>query len=157
MKITLISIGKTDEQYLREGIANYILRLRRYLTLDIVELPGLKNAGSLGKDQYKTKEADMLTSKWPKADLVVLLDERGKELTSVGFSEYIQENTLRGKSHIAFIIGGPYGFTKEIEAKAGGKISLSKMTFNHQMVRLFFLEQLYRAMSILNNEPYHNE
>lgn len=157
MKITLISIGKTDETYLREGIANYVIRLKRYLTLSIVELPGLKNAGSLGKDQYKAKEAELLFAKWPKADLVILLDEKGKEFSSVGFSEYLQESALRGKSHIAFIIGGPYGFTKEIQAKAGGKISLSKMTFNHQMVRLFFLEQLYRAMTIINNEPYHNE
>jgi len=157
MKITIISIGKTDESYIREGLANYSLRLKRYMNLEVLDLPGLKNAGSLGKEQYKAKEAELLLSKWPKADLVILLDEKGREFSSVGFAEYLQESTLRGKSHIAFIIGGPFGFSKDIEAKAGAKISLSKMTFNHQMVRLFFLEQLYRAMSILNNEPYHNE
>ncbi|MEI6576073.1 MAG: 23S rRNA (pseudouridine(1915)-N(3))-methyltransferase RlmH [Bacteroidota bacterium] len=157
MKLSLIAIGKTDDSYLKEGIAHYAMRLKRYLTLEIIELPGLKNAGSLGKEQYKAKEAEMLFAKWPKADIVCLLDENGKSYTSVEFAEYLQASTLRGKSHLAFIIGGPYGFTKEAEARADHKISLSKMTFNHQMVRLFFVEQVYRAMSILNKEPYHNE
>jgi 23S rRNA (pseudouridine1915-N3)-methyltransferase len=157
MKVTLLSIGKTDDTWIREGISQYTKRLNRYLTLEVVDLPGLKNAGSLGKEQYRQKEASLLLSKWPKADLVCLLDEKGRQFTSVGFSEFIQSSTLRGKSHLAFIIGGPFGFADDIYAKADQKISLSSMTFNHQMVRLFFIEQLYRAMSILNNEPYHNE
>jgi 23S rRNA (pseudouridine1915-N3)-methyltransferase len=157
MKVTLLSIGKTDDAWIREGISQYTRRLGRYLSLDILELPGLKNAGSLGREQYKQKEAQLLLAKWPKADLVCLLDEKGRQYTSVGFSEFLQQSTLRGKSHLVFIIGGPFGFADEIYEKADQKISLSAMTFNHQMVRLFFLEQLYRAMSILHNEPYHNE
>ena len=156
MNIKLIVVSKTDSQYLQTGIDEYIGRLRHYCDFEMVVVPALKNAGRMSPDEMKNKEGELILKQLEKVDQVVLLDEHGVEYTSVGFSDYLQKQMNAGVRTLAFVIGGAYGFSKEVYAAANHKVSLSQMTFNHQMVRLFFLEQLYRAHTILRHEKYHN-
>lgn len=156
MKIKLLTIGKTNKSYFLEGEQEYQKRLSKYIQFEKTELPDVKNAKALSENQIKTEEGKIILSKLDKSTLLVLLDENGKEFTSAGFASWMREEMNRGHKSITFVIGGAYGFSQEIYDQAKLKISLSQMTFNHQMVRMFFIEQVYRAFSILNNEPYHH-
>lgn len=157
MKITLLSIGKTDDAYIKEGIDKYLKRLKHYTKLELVDLPELKNTKALTQDQQKTKEAELLLKKIAPTDFVILLDEKGAEFSSSQFAAYLDKKAISSTSSIIFIIGGPYGFDTSVYQRANDKLSLSRMTFSHQMVRLFFVEQLYRAYTIIKGEPYHHE
>lgn len=157
MNIKLIVISKTDVPYLQTGIDEYISRLKHYCDFELVVIPALKNLGKASPEEIKEKEGELILKQLAKVDQTVLLDEHGKEYTSVGFSEYIQKQMNAGTRTLAFVIGGAFGFSPAVYAAATHRISLSQMTFNHQMVRLFFLEQLYRAFTILRHEKYHNE
>lgn len=157
MKITLLSIGKTEEKYLLQGIDIYLKRLKHYIKLKILELPELKNTKGLSQDQQKTKEAELVLKKITATDFVVLLDERGQELSSFQFADLLSKRMLASTQNLVFVIGGPYGFDTSVYQRANEKLSLSKLTFSHQMVRLFFVEQVYRAFTILKGEPYHHE
>ena len=156
MKLKIILVGKTEEDYLKKGVDIYQKRLKNYLPLEIVEIPALKNTKKLSIEQQKVKEGELILQKLEKSDLVVLLDEGGKEFSSMGFSKYFQNKMNSGIKSLCLIIGGPYGFSAEVYSKAQQKIALSQMTFSHQMIRLLLFEQCYRAMSILRNEPYHH-
>ncbi len=157
MKITLLSIGRTTDKYLLEGIDKYLQRLKHYVVFKTVELPELKNTKSLSQEQQKSKEAALILKNLNTADYLILLDEKGASLSSVDFSAFLNKKMVGGIQHLVFIIGGPYGFDSSIYNRADYQISLSKMTFSHQMVRLFFVEQLYRAYTILKGEPYHHQ
>ena len=157
MKILLLVVGKTTESYFSEAIKEYSERLKHYITFDMEVIPDLKNMKNLSFDQQKEKEADMILKCLSPGDYIVLLDERGKEYSSLKFSEYIEHKMHTVPKRLVFVIGGPYGFSQRVYSTAQEKISLSKMTFSHQMIRMIFIEQLYRAMTILNNEPYHHE
>ena len=156
MNIKLIVVSKTDVLYLQTGIDEYITRLRHYCDFELVTIPALKNLGKASSEEVKEREGQLILKQLEKVDYAVLLDEHGREYTSVGFSEFLQKQMNAGIRTLAFVIGGAYGFSPAIYAAAPAKISLSQMTFNHQMVRLFFLEQLYRAHTILRHEKYHN-
>lgn len=156
MKITLIAIGKTEEKYLIEGIEKYFKRLKHYISFQIVIIPDIKNVKNLSQDQQKEKEGLSILKNIQNSDTVILLDEEGKNLTSVGFSEQLNKFMIASVQHLVYVIGGPYGFSDAVYNRSNDKLSLSKMTFSHQMVRLFFVEQLYRAFTILRNEPYHH-
>lgn len=157
MKITLLSLGKTEERYLMEGIDLYLKRLKHYIKLEFLEIPELKNTKGLSQDQQKTKEAEPILKKLNSTDYVVLLDERGSELSSLQFADLLNKRMLASTQNLVFIIGGPYGFDNSVYQRANEKLSLSKLTFSHQMVRLFMVEQVYRAFTILKGEPYHHE
>ena len=157
MTIKLIVVGKTDEQYIQEGIDVYFKRLKHYVNFDIVAIPALKDQKGASPEEVKEREAALILKQTEKADRIVLLDEHGTQHTSVGFSQYMQKQMNAGVRNLVFVIGGAFGFAPSVYAAAHDKISLSAMTFNHQMVRLFFVEQLYRAFTILHHEPYHNE
>ncbi|WP_104382554.1 23S rRNA (pseudouridine(1915)-N(3))-methyltransferase RlmH [Sphingobacterium sp. HMA12] len=157
MKITLLCIGKTDDKYLIEGIDKYIKRLKFYVNFNIIVIPDIKNSKSLSEEQQKDKEAGLILKQLQAQDMVILLDEFGKEFRSLDFSAYLEKMMVNSVQHMVFIIGGPYGFDQKIYDRANSKMSLSKMTFSHQMIRLFFTEQLYRAFSIMKGEPYHHE
>lgn len=156
MNIKLIVVGKTDIPYLQTGIDEYTSRLRHYCDFELVIIPALKNLGKASPEEVKEQEGRLILKQVEKADQVVLLDEHGKELSSVGFSEWLQRQMNAGTRTLAFVIGGAFGFSPDVYAVAQHKMSLSQLTFNHQMVRLFFLEQLYRAHTILRHEKYHN-
>ncbi len=156
MKITLLVVGKTTDKYLIEGIEKYTKRLIHYCKFQIIEIPELKNTKSLSEEQQKEKEAELIFQKITTTDHVILLDEQGKQFTSIEFSKEINKWMNQSVSSVVFLIGGPYGFDQKIKNRANAEISLSKMTFSHQMVRLFFVEQIYRAYSILKGEPYHH-
>ncbi len=157
MTIKLLTIGKTDDAALQNLIDTYVNRLGHYNKFELEIIPDLKKTKNLSLDQQKTAEGKLILDKLSPSDFVVLLDENGKQFSSEGFSEYIQKRLNSGMKQLIFIIGGPYGFSEEVYSRANGKLSLSKMTFSHQMVRLFFVEQLYRAFTILRNEPYHHK
>ncbi|MCU4164754.1 23S rRNA (pseudouridine(1915)-N(3))-methyltransferase RlmH [Carboxylicivirga caseinilyticus] len=157
MKIELVMIGKTDEKYLIQGIEKYLQRLKHYISFKMTTIPDLKNTKNLSEDQQKKLEGDQILSQLQPGDQLILLDENGKEFNSVGFSDFIEKKMISGLKRLVFVIGGPYGFSDEVYKKANQKISMSQMTFSHQMVRLFFTEQVYRAMTILKNEPYHHQ
>jgi 23S rRNA (pseudouridine1915-N3)-methyltransferase len=157
MKILLLVIGKTDENYLTEGIHKYCKRLRHYIGFDFEEILDLKNRKSLSESQQKKQEGILIISKLKAGDKLILLDDKGKDFSSLGFSEHLQQQMNSGIKRLVFVVGGPYGFDESVYAKAQAKLSLSKMTFSHQMIRLFFVEQVYRALTILKNEPYHHE
>lgn len=157
MKITLLSVGKTEEKYLNQGIEIYLKRLKHYIKLEIIEIPEPKNTKGLDQDQQKAKEAELILKKLSSTDFVVLLDERGQEIPSLQFADLLNKRMLASTQNLVFIIGGPYGFDHSVYQRANEKLSLSKLTFSHQMVRLFFVEQVYRAFTILKNEPYHHE
>jgi 23S rRNA (pseudouridine1915-N3)-methyltransferase len=157
MKITFLTVGKTDETYLKEGIDKYVKRLKHYTRLSIVEIDELKNARSLSQEQQKAKEREQILKKISPLDHLILLDENGMQLSSQQFAAYIDKKALGSADHLVFVVGGPYGFDRAVYDRANDKISLSAMTFSHQMVRLFFVEQLYRAFTILKGEPYHHQ
>ncbi|KIA94200.1 50S rRNA methyltransferase [Pedobacter kyungheensis] len=156
MKITLIAIGKTEDKYLIEGIDKYINRLKHYINFSFLAIPDVKNVKNLSEAQQKAKEAELLHKQINNGDMVILLDEKGKKYSSVEFSNYLNKQMIGSVQHLIFIIGGPYGFDESIYKRANSLISLSDMTFSHQMIRLFFVEQLYRGFSILKGEPYHH-
>ncbi|MHA4894472.1 23S rRNA (pseudouridine(1915)-N(3))-methyltransferase RlmH [Pedobacter sp. PWIIR3] len=157
MKITLLVVGKTEDKYLIEGIEKYIARLKHYIGFNFVVIPEIKNTKNLSEAQQKSKEAELILKNISNSDQVILLDEKGKKYTSVQFSDYLNKQMIGSVQHVVFIIGGPYGFDEQIYKRTNASLSLSDMTFSHQMVRLFFVEQLYRAFSILKGEPYHHE
>lgn len=157
MKILFLVVGKTNGKYFNEAIDDYRNRLKFYIPFEMEVIPELKNAKNLSFEQQKEKEADLILKSLQGGDHVVLLDEKGKELTSSQFSAYIEKKMHTVNKRLVFIVGGPYGFSDRVYAAAAEKIGLSKMTFSHQMVRLFFIEQIYRAFTIMNNEPYHHE
>ena len=157
MKIELAVIGKTSIGYLKQGIDEYIKRLKHYVPFEIKYIDDIKNTKNISEDQQKRTEGAKILSLLDKSDFVVLLDEHGKEYTSMQYSSYIQKRMLSGAKEVVFVIGGPYGFSQEVYDRANDKISFSKMTFNHEMIRLIFTEQLYRAYTIINHEPYHHE
>ena len=155
MDITLLVVGKTDVPFVQDGCEEYLSRLRHYVPLSMVVVPPAK--GAARPDEAKEREGQLLLRQMAKADCVVLLDEHGQQHTSVAFAQRLQQKMNAGARHLLFVIGGAYGFSPAVQAAAKEKMSLSSMTFNHQMVRLFFLEQLYRAFTILHHEKYHNE
>lgn len=157
MKITLLTVGKTDKDWVKEGMNIYISRLKHYIPFSVVEIPELKNVSSLTKDQIKTREGELILKNIRPADDVILLDEKGKEYTSMEFARIIQDKISYIGKDIVYVIGGAYGFSEDIFRRANSKISLSRMTFSHQMVRAIFVEQLYRAFTIMKGEPYHHE
>lgn len=157
MTIKLLAIGKTDSKDLQNLIDDYKRRLSFYIKFELEIISDLKKSKNLSEDLQKQKEGQLILSKLNPTDVLILLDENGKHLNSIHFSNYLQKHMNSGIKQLVFIIGGPYGFSKEVFDKAQGKISLSKMTFSHQMVRLFIIEQLYRGFTILKNEPYHHQ
>ncbi len=156
MTIKLLAIGKTDNAPLQQLIEDYKKRLGFYIKFNFEIIPYLKNSKNLSKEQQKQKEGELILHQIKSTDVLILLDENGKQLDSVLFSNYLQKHMNSGIKQLVFVIGGPYGFSQDVYKKAQGKLSLSKMTFSHQMVRLFFIEQLYRGFTILRNEPYHH-
>lgn len=156
MKITLLVVGKTTDERLTSLISDYKQRLSHYVPFELVVIPDLKNAKSLTVDQIKSAEGELILRALTPAMDVILLDEHGREYRSVEFADFLQKKMSSGKD-LTLVIGGPYGFSKEVYQRANGKLSLSQMTFSHQMIRLMAIEQIYRAMTILRNEPYHHE
>ena len=156
MKIVFLVIGKTDESYLDTGILKYIKRLEHYVPFEMKIIPDIKNRKTLTEDQQKKAEGELILSNINIGDDLVLLDENGKTFSSVAFSQWLAKQMNIGSKRMVFVVGGPYGFSKEVYAKAKFKISLSEMTFSHQMIRLIFVEQLYRAFTIIKGEPYHH-
>ncbi len=157
MNITLLTVGKTKIPFVVQGIKEYATRLNRYTPFDIIELPDIKTTKSMTAEKQKELEGEAILAKMLQSDFVVLLDERGREFSSMEFASYIEKLQVSGKKRTIFVVGGPYGFSAAVYNRADAKISLSRMTFNHEMVRMFFVEQIYRAMTILRNEPYHHE
>ncbi len=157
MKITLVVVGKTEDEYLQKGIDIYIGRLKHYINFNFSITPALKNSKNLNVEQQKQNESEVILKSLNTTDCIVLLSEEGKSFRSVEFAQYIEKAMLNSIGHVVFIVGGSYGVDERIRKRANMIMSLSNMTFSHQMVRLFFVEQLYRAMSILKNEPYHHE
>jgi len=157
MKIKLLAIGKTDAKNLQSLIETYQNRLKHYINFELEIIPDIKNVKNLSQTQQKEKEGELILKKLSATDVLILLDEKGKEFRSIEFSKYLQKKMNSGIKQLVFVIGGPYGFSDAVYKKSSGKISLSKMTFSHQMIRLFVVEQIYRAFTILKNEPYHHE
>jgi 23S rRNA (pseudouridine1915-N3)-methyltransferase len=157
MKIVLLTIGKTSEKYLIEGIAQYQKRLKHYTQFEMLDILNIKNAKNFSNAELMKKEGELILKQLQSSDHLVLLDDKGKDFTSPKFSEKLQSWMLSGKKRLVFVVGGAYGFSEDIYARENEKLSLSKMTFSHQMVRLFFVEQIYRGYTILNNEPYHHQ
>jgi len=157
MKITLLTVGKTDRDWVRQGLEIYVSRLKHYIPFTLTEIPELKNVAALSREQIKAKEGELILKNLKPTDDVILLDEHGKEYTSVQMAGILQDKISYGCKDMVFIIGGAYGFSDTVYARANSKISLSKMTFSHQMVRAIFAEQLYRAFTIMKGEPYHHE
>ena len=157
MKVKLICVGKTIKTFLKEGEQEYLKRLGHYASIEKIEIPELKNVKTLSENQIKQQEGQLILNQIKPGEIIVLLDERGKQYGSVDFSKYLQKKFNSGGRYLVFIIGGAYGFSDEMYDKSNDKMSLSKMTFSHQMVRLFFLEQIYRGFTILKGEPYHHE
>ncbi|MGB0455659.1 MAG: 23S rRNA (pseudouridine(1915)-N(3))-methyltransferase RlmH [Flavobacteriaceae bacterium] len=157
MKIKLLTIGKTDNAAIAQLIKTYEARLKHYIQFSIEIIPDLKNTKNFSEEIQKEKEGDLILSKISTTDRMVLLDENGTSFDSIEFSKFLQKQMNSGIKQLVFVIGGPYGFSEKIYKKSQGKISLSKMTFSHQMVRLFAIEQIYRGFTILKNEPYHHQ
>lgn len=157
MKIILLTVGKTTNTHLIKLQEEYQNRLKFYIPFESVVIPELKNTKSLSVTEQLEKEADLILKQFETNDEIILLDEKGKQFTSVGFSDFISKKMLASHKRMIFVVGGPYGFSERIYQRAKGMVSLSSMTFSHQMIRLIFVEQLYRAMTILKGEPYHHE
>lgn len=157
MKITLLSVGKTDIKLFRDIVDEYVKRVNHYIPFENIYLPDLKNINNFSEERQKILVGDKLIKILKPTDYIVLLDDKGKNFSSIEFASYIEKKIHSVPKRLVFLIGGPYGFSQNIYDIANDKISLSKMTFTHQMVRMIFTEQLYRAMTILNNEPYHHE
>ncbi len=156
MNIKLLCIGKTDDRNLDTLIEVYTKRLKHYVNFELEIIPDLKKTKNLSEDQQKEKEGELILGKLSSQDDLILLDENGKDFSSVRFSDYLQKKMNSGIKTLVFVIGGPYGFSPAVYSASKGKVSLSKMTFSHQMIRLFMTEQVYRAFTILRNEPYHH-
>lgn len=157
MKITLLTVGKTDKDWVRQGMDIYVSRLKHYIPFSVVEIPELKNVSAMTKDQIKAKEGELILKNVRATDDLILLDEHGKEYSSTQLAKILQDKISYECKDIVFVIGGAYGFSEAVYARANSKLSLSKMTFSHQMVRTIFAEQLYRAFTIMKGEPYHHE
>lgn len=157
MKIKLLAIGKTDDKNLQVLIQNYQKRLKHYIKFELEIIPDLKNVKNLSETEQKEREGDLILGKLAPTDELFVLDDKGESYSSVGFSKFMQKKMNSGLRQMVLVIGGPYGFSEPVYKKARGKISFSKMTFSHQMIRLFVVEQIYRAFTILRNEPYHHE
>lgn len=157
MKICLLVIGKTDEVYLQKGMELFLKRIPHYIPFELKVIPDIKNSKSLSEDQQKEKEGELILQQITASDELFLLDENGLELSSTEFARFLEKKMVAGNKRLFFVIGGPYGFSANVYSKADGKVSLSRMTFSHQMVRLIMLEQLYRALTILKGEPYHHQ
>ncbi|MDB4036506.1 23S rRNA (pseudouridine(1915)-N(3))-methyltransferase RlmH [Polaribacter sp.] len=157
MKIKLLAIGKTDNKHLIQLIEEYQNRLKHYIKFELEIIPDIKNVKNLSEIQQKDKEGELILLKLQNTDQLVLLDDKGKDFSSIQFSQYLQKKMNSGIKQLVLVIGGPYGFSDTVYKKSNGKIALSKMTFSHQMIRLFIVEQLYRGFTILKNEPYHHE
>jgi len=156
VQIKLTAIGKTNIDFVKTGVDEYYKRLKKYISFEINELNDVKNSSKLSKNELKSKEKELLEKHIKSDEVIILLDENGKEFTSEKFSKYIENKIVQGNKNIHFIIGGAYGFHEEFLTSGYETISLSKMTFSHQMIRLLFTEQLYRGFSIIKNEPYHH-
>ena len=156
MKVELWLVGKTNEAYLKEGMEKYQKRLQRYLPLQVKVIPEVKASKKMPSSMVKGKEGDLILSRLDKKDWLILLDERGKDYDSVSFASFLEQQLQNSYHKMIFLIGGAYGFSTQVYERANFKLSLSRMTFSHQMIRLFFLEQFYRAMTIIRNEPYHH-
>jgi 23S rRNA (pseudouridine1915-N3)-methyltransferase len=157
MKVTMLEVGKTEADYLKSGIDIYLRRIEHYIPFRELVIPSLKNAGKLSEEMQKKKEGILILDQIQQGDELILLDERGEIYSSLAFAKFIEKRMVVGNRNLVFVIGGPYGFSYEVYQKASIRISLSPMTFSHQMVRLIFVEQFYRAMTILKGEPYHHE
>lgn len=157
MKITLLTVGKTDKDWVRQGMDIYVSRLKHYIPFSVMEIPELKNVSSLTKDQIKVREGELILKNIRPTDDLILLDEKGKEYSSVEFAKVIQDKISYAGKDMVYVIGGAYGFSEAVYKRANSKISLSRMTFSHQMVRAIFTEQIYRAFTIMKGEPYHHE
>ncbi|MBR6211950.1 MAG: 23S rRNA (pseudouridine(1915)-N(3))-methyltransferase RlmH [Bacteroidales bacterium] len=157
MKITLLTVGRTDVKWVKDGLDLYASRLVHYVPFQVREIPELKNVSALARDQIKSREGELILKALRPSDEVVLLDEGGREFRSMDFASWLEERISRGARDMVFVIGGAYGFSPEVYSRADSKLSLSKMTFSHQMVRTIFAEQLYRAFTIMKGEPYHHE
>jgi len=156
MKIYLITVGKTDVGFVKDGISIYESRLKHYIQFERIELPDIKNSSSMKPEQTKILEGESILRKVGKNDTMILLDERGEMLSSVELAKYLEQKQVAGVRNIWFVVGGAFGFSEEVYNRADGKISLSKMTFPHQLIRVIFLEQLYRAFTIIRGEKYHH-
>ena len=156
MKVKLIVVGKTDEAYLNEGINKYVARLKHYIDFQIIVIPDIKLGKKSNQVIQKEKEGELILSKVNQTDFLILLDEKGKEYSSIGFSEFIQKR-MNAAMDVVFVVGGPFGFSENVYQRSNAKFSLSQMTLSHQIIRVFFVEQLYRAFSILRGEKYHHE
>jgi len=156
MKVSFYLCGKTTQPYLIEGLRLYTERIKHFIPFEIVTLPGVRKKGKMNENELKKKEGEIVLKRLSTSDFLILLDEKGKEYDSKKFSGYIDKLILSGQKQVTFLIGGPYGFSPEIYQHSNHMISLSKMTFSHQMVRLVFIEQLYRAFTIIKGMPYHN-
>ena len=157
MKITLLTVGKTDKDWVKEGLDIYVSRLKHYIPFTVTEIPELKNVSSLTSAQIKVKEGELILKNVRPGDDLILLDERGRQFTSMELAKVLQDKISYSGKDIIFVIGGAYGFSDAVYSRADSKISLSKMTFSHQMVRAIFAEQIYRAVTIMRGEPYHHE
>ena len=157
MKITLLTVGRTDVEWVRKGLDLYVSRLRHYVPFSLIEIPELKNVSALAREQIKQKEGELVLKALKPSDCVILLDERGREYRSIEFSAMLEDRMSRGGRDLVFVVGGAYGFSDAVYSRSDEKSSLSKMTFSHQMVRTIFAEQLYRAFTIMKGEPYHHE
>ena len=157
MKIALLTVGKTDSDWVRQGLDIYVSRLKHYIPFSIIEIPELKNVSALSREQIKTREGELILKNIRPTDDVILMDEHGKEYSSVEFARILQDKISYAGKDMVFVIGGAYGFSEAVYQRANSRISLSRMTFSHQMVRAIFAEQLYRAFTIIKGEPYHHE
>jgi 23S rRNA (pseudouridine1915-N3)-methyltransferase len=157
MRTRLLLIGKTEEEFLKTGIREYEMRIKRYIPFEIIEIPALKNGANLTPAELNSRESLLLGKQFVPGDVIILLDEHGKEMTSKEFAVFLNKQFIAGNKNLVFVVGGPYGFDPDIKKKASFILSLSKMTFSHQMVRLFFTEQLYRGLTIIRGESYHHE
>ena len=157
MKLKLVLVGKTDEQYLQKGMDIYQNRLKYYASFEKIEIPELKQTQSLSRDQIKVREGELILKQLRDGDRLVLLDEKGSSYTSVNWARHLEQTLAHSSKDIVFVVGGAYGFSEQVYARADEKLSLSQMTYSHQLVRLVFMEQLYRAFTIIKGEPYHHE
>ena len=157
MRMKLLTVGKTDIRWVREGLENYVSRIGHYVPFELKEIPELKGIAALSRKQVKSREGELILKQIGSSDEVVLLDERGREMRSLELADWLGERLSHSGRDLVFVIGGAYGFSEAVYARADGRLSLSKMTFSHQLVRTIFAEQLYRAFTILRGEPYHHE
>lgn len=156
MKITFLVIGKNKETYLTEGIDEYIKRMKKYISFEFNEIPGLKSTKKYSVEEIKQREGEALLKQIPQNAYLVLLDERGKQMSSENFARWLKKSMVQSTQHLIFVVGGAYGFSETIYKAASAKLSLSSMTFSHQVIRLMFMEQIYRAFTIIHGEPYHH-